>query len=153
MIEYSTIEKVIIQNSSLTANREVGALAGRLTQSLLQDVHVKDVHISGSARVGLLGGYIDASQISECSTNGEVTASGAASGGFAGEIVNKTVIENCYTIGRVLGTNDVGGFVGYVNDSTIENCFSNSRSEGKSGVASFVGQSIKNSTLKILQKY
>ena len=148
MIEYSTIEKVIIQNSSLTANREVGALAGRLTQSLLQDVHVKDVHISGSARVGLLGGYIDASQISECSTNGEVTASGAASGGFAGEIVNKTVIENCYTIGRVLGTNDVGGFVGYVNDSTIENCFSNSRSEGKSGVASFVGQSIKNSTLK-----
>ena len=149
-VEYSTLEKIIVKDGTIQALRETGAVAGRMTGVLAQDVHATGVTVSGTARVGILAGYVDKSQVLECSANGESEGSGSAVGGFAGEIVGSSVVRDCYSVGRakgVGGSNDDGGFAGYVNAATIKNCFSNARAEGGSGVAGFTGQVIGNSSV------
>lgn len=149
-VEYSTLEKLIVKDGTIQGLKETGAVAGRMTGVLVQDVHATGTVVSGSARVGTLAGYIDKSQILECSANGEAVGSGSAIGGFAGEIVGGSVVRDCYSVGRakgISGSNDDGGFVGYVNTSTVKNCFSNARAEGGSGVAGFTGQVVGNSSV------
>ncbi|WP_308780139.1 ZmpA/ZmpB/ZmpC family metallo-endopeptidase-related protein [uncultured Clostridium sp.] len=148
VVEYSTLNGIIAKNVNVSANKETGALVGNMTSVLAQDTHVTGVIVSGTNRVGAIAGYVDRSQMLECSANGEISATGNAVGAFVGEIVNKSVIKDCYSIGNAKGSNDVGGFIGYVNQSSIINCFSNAKAEGTSGIASFVGQTINNSTLK-----
>ena len=150
-VEYAILENIVARNVMVNANRETGALAGRMTGALVRDVHVIQAKVSGSARVGTLAGYVDKSQLTECSANGETSATGSAVGGFAGEIVGGTFVKDSYSVGRAQGGNgsdDVGGFVGYVNASGIENCYSNTRAEGRNGVAGFIGQSINNANIK-----
>ena len=150
-VEYAVLENIVIRNVTVNANRETGALAGRMTGALVWDVHVTEAKVSGTARVGALAGYVDKSQLTECSANGETSATGSAVGGFAGEIVGGTFVKDSYSVGRAQGGNgsdDVGGFIGYVNGSRIENCYSNTRAEGRNGVAGFIGQSINNAYIK-----
>lgn len=149
-VEYSTLEKIIVKDGSIQALREAGAVAGRMTGALVQDVHATGVTVSGTARVGILAGYIDKSQVLECSANGESAGTGSAVGGFAGEIVGGTVVRDCYSVGRAKGaggSDDAAGFAGYVNASIIKNCFSNARAEGRNGVAGFTGQVIGTSSV------
>ncbi len=150
-VEYATLENIVMQNTSVSANKEAGTLAGRLTGAIVQNVHVTDAAVSGIARVGTFAGYIDKSQITECSANGESSGTASAIGGFAGEIVGGTLVKDSYAVGIAKGgsgSDDVGGFVGYLNASRIENCFSNARAEGRNGVGGFIGQSIGNAVVK-----
>nr|WP_288555465.1 ZmpA/ZmpB/ZmpC family metallo-endopeptidase-related protein [uncultured Mediterraneibacter sp.] len=150
-VEYSTLEKIVVKDGTIQALRETGAVAGRITSSSIQDVHATGVTVNGSARVGTFAGYVDKSQILESSANGESSGTGSAVGGFAGEVVGGSVVRDSYSVGRAKGaggSDDVGGFVGYVNASTVKNCFSNARAEGRSGVAGFTGQVIGTSSVE-----
>ena len=60
-----------------------------MTSVLAQDTHVTGVIVSGTNRVGAIAGYVDRSQMLECSANGEISATGNAVGAFVGEIVNQ----------------------------------------------------------------
>ncbi len=148
VLEYSTVHSVIGKNITVSANKETGALVGNMTGAVVNDTHVVDGRISGTARVGAIAGYADKSQIMQSSSNVEITATSSAVGGFIGEITNTSIVKDSYSKGKAKGNVDVGGFIGYVNNSCIINSFSNAKAEGNSGVASFVGQTTNNSVIK-----
>ena len=148
-LQYSEMENVLGNNINIqTTNKQVGGLVGSMVNCFVKNVHVTELQVSGTARVGMISGYVGQSQIEECSSNGNVVSTGNAVGGLLGEIYNKTTVRNCYSVGEAKGNQDIGGFVGYVNTSYIINCFSNTKATGNAGTASFTGQTIGNSIIK-----
>ena len=148
-LQYSEMENVLGNNINIqTTNKQVGGLVGSIANSFVKNVHITEMQVSGTARVGMISGYVGQSQIEECSSNGKVVSTGNACGGLLGEIYNKTTVRNCYSVGEVKGNQDIGGFIGYVNTSYIINCFSNVKTIGNAGTASFTGQTTGNSIIK-----
>ena len=146
---YMELKNVVAKGINISnKNREVGGLVGIMTNSNLEDVHIIDSEVSGTNRVGLLIGYIGASNIKSCSANGKVISTGNNSGGFIGEAINATNIENCYSLGRVEGVENVGGFIGVLNKSSVINSMSAVRVDGNEGSSGFISQSLTNSTVK-----
>ncbi len=143
------LTNIVARNINVSnRNQDVGGFIGIMTNSNLENVHIIEANISGTARVGVLVGYIGNSTIRGCSSNGEAVATGNAIGGLIGEAINHTIIENCYSVGNARGNQDIGGLVGILRESTITNCFSVTKVSGNAGVAGFIGQSAGNSIVK-----
>ena len=89
------------KNINVSAYRETGSLVGNITGAIVKDTHVIGATVSGTSRVGAMAGYVDKSQMMECSANGQTSATEAAVGGFVGEIVNVCADESVITDGRI----------------------------------------------------
>ncbi len=129
-------------------NNNTGGLIGIMTSSDLENVHIIGVNVTGTSRVGMLTGYVGASNIKESSSNGVAIASGNACGGLIGEVINNTTIENCYSLGNARGNQDIGGLVGILRESNITSCFSTVKVLGNAGVAGLLGKAEGNSVVK-----
>lgn len=142
LVKYSNIYDLKIDNVNINStSNEIGVLSKSLSYSLLKNVHIVSGKISGNDKVGGIAGYLNQSNIKECTVNINVNATGNRIGNFAGELDN-SMVQDSYTLGNVVGRQDVGGFAGYAENTSIENCFSAVKVEAKSsGSGGFIGRS------------
>lgn len=130
----TTIQNLIIKNSSFIGNNKVGSIFGTGYDVNIINCHVIDTKVQGVSYIGGLGGYYlpfnDACKISNCSASGIVLGDNNT-GGLVGEHWRAT-ISNCYTNCNLLPsnirttTNQVGGLMGY-SSGKVYNCYSTSQ--------------------------
>ena len=112
----------------ITANSYVGGIAGFIASGSIENCYVTGTMTVGSSSsnntsyAGGIVGSSDGSRITNCWTNVNITATGTNVGGIVGETYAACYIENCYALGDVVGSDQVGGIVGYLRSSTITNC-------------------------------
>jgi len=135
--------------SNLYINRpetEMVGLFGKIMNSEINNLILKDYNILGAANVGSIVGNIvgnsEYSTISNCSTNGVIYSPdlyGTDFGGVVGSAINAILFKN-NSEGEISGNFDsVGGIVGSFSNGTIsENTFSGSIS-GNGVVGGIVG--------------
>jgi len=106
--------------SDLYINRpdeERVGLFGAINSGTLKNISLVDVDVTGLNRVGGLAGQaIFDSEISNCSSSGNVTgleASGAGgTGGLVGLAWHNTQIKDCHSTAEVVASHNVGGLLG-----------------------------------------
>lgn len=159
------LKNLVLENVEITAaSSNIGALSGYLASCTTENIHLKDIRISGGSTVGSLvggvyggklincfaedvaitgvstiGGLIGATdncQISGCSVNGSVTGQGGV-GGLIGHVVGK--VTDSFAVGVVISTEKniyTGGLIGNATKADILNCYASCQiSEGGSGLA------------------
>ena len=152
-IENSSITNVIIKKSIINAlgNKQIGSLAGSISNTILKDVHVVNGKISGGNRTGGLIGYaINDSSIDECSVSINITSSSSSTGGLVGETY-EAKLNNNYVIGEINvkgNINDIGGFIGYANNSQIRYNFAKVIMKSPKNSGGFVGQVVGNANIQ-----
>jgi len=120
--------------SNLTINRpteDIYGLFGRIRNSTLRNIKIRDVNVHGSNYVGALSGVMwNSSSIENCSSTGNIHASGDYVGGLVGDAGGtSTNITDSYSnvniyISRTSGTSQfIGGLVGYFYIGNITSSF------------------------------
>ncbi|TCO09766.1 InlB B-repeat-containing protein [Natronoflexus pectinivorans] len=129
--------------SNLYINRpeeDAVGLFGMLAYSVIKNVHLKDVAITGSNSVGGLVGVnrsVNSGLFIENSSVSGIVQGGAAIGGMVGESTHLSTISDCITDVMVSGQSSVGGFAGYASNFTS---ISRSSAYGDvSGTSSYTG--------------
>lgn len=137
---------LILANMKVSGSNYVGVLIGYADgdSTIINGCKVTDGTVSGKQYVGgLIGRFgnedtdVDKTYITNCSSSVDVTSSGAYTGNVIGYL--KGGIDSCFAEGSVVGTNYVGGVVGYHNQGTLSNCFSLMTIQGNSYVGGIVG--------------
>lgn len=130
--------------SGLFINRttnEIGLFG--FTNGKIENVHLKDVNITGLDYTGGLVGD-NRGKISNCSVSGIIHGGGCV-GGLAGS--TWTIITNSSADAEVFGTNYVGGLVGYNQQTTILRCMSTGNVKGLNDVGGLVGRNVMSATI------
>lgn len=92
--------------------------------AVIKNVVIKDTYISANANVGFIAGYADKSTILNCQTSGYIYCGGSYHAGIAGTITNGSQVLNCVTDTKTWAKNNCGGLVGSSrNSSVISNCY------------------------------
>ncbi len=167
-----TVQKVKIRDIKLDAGTGsyVGALAGKITKSIIKDCGVylgtrnednayycnnvytegtylnemeercETLTISGNTFVGGLIGYAEDTDIT--SSFAAIKVKGTFDvGGFAGCADNKTTVARCYASGAITADGRAGGLVGSSIGSTFDTCYSTGNISVNWKSGGFVGQS------------
>ncbi|MCL2540743.1 MAG: hypothetical protein FWE53_04970 [Firmicutes bacterium] len=97
---------------------------------------------AGTARVGGIVGYVDASTISDSYNTGNIISTGGA-GGIAGFTTNAaTSISRCYNAGTVTGiAGNTGAVVGNSASGTVSSCYYNSNAFSGATIGNIAGTS------------
>ncbi|WP_295928134.1 MBG domain-containing protein [uncultured Xanthomonas sp.] len=111
------------------ASGYVGLFGTTSSNSLIRDVHLGNVSISGGYYVGGLVGYGQGA-IKNVTVDGSVTGSSGGVGGLAG--YNLGLIDNSAFVGSVNGQSAVGGVAGNNVSGTIRNTHSTGSVTGSS---------------------
>ncbi|MDY4297221.1 MULTISPECIES: MBG domain-containing protein [unclassified Xanthomonas] len=111
------------------ASGYVGLFGTTSSNSLIRDVHLGNVSISGGYYVGGLVGYGQGA-IKNVTVDGSVTGSSGGVGGLAG--YNLGLIDNSAFVGSVNGQSAVGGVAGNNVGATIRNSHSTGSVTGSS---------------------
>ena len=121
--DYYTIKNITLTNGYIHGEKNVGAVVGYNTGTLI-NCH-SDISVNGSGSIGGIVGHHAGGEISHCSNTGSVVIFGAstATGGIAGSVYGSSIITNCFNTGYIKGGICVGGIVGNGDESTISNCF------------------------------
>lgn len=134
-------------------NKDYIGLWGYVSNATISDLKLECQNISGQNYVGCLVGQSEESTISGISvTNTEIHASSSYLGGITG-YANKTSLNNCSSyVGKVVGTEKVGGAIGYFGDATISNVKSTANVEATCVVGGLIGigRKIKGTNCKVL---
>ncbi len=135
-IRNKTFVKIIANNTTTTANVNIGGFAGYVDGGRIEysDAEVDMSGLKGQ-RIGGFAGYITnkASTIDQCTVDGTV-AGNHYTGGFVGYIDNKTpVITNNTVKGTVSGNSTVGGLVGVYGKTKDNAVVAPDESEGYQG--------------------
>jgi len=136
-------------NISSFSNDSVGGIAGFVDTTNIMDCSVIGGTVSGDNYVGGFVGYCKGSKISDCSSSASVSG-GDYVGGFIGRrgsLGGGGVLSNCYATGSVGGFNYVGGFMGDSSDTTVINCYSTGLVAGTTNVGAFFGYNNNQFTL------
>ncbi len=147
---YTEINNLVAKNIEVVSNNnEIGGLIGMISNSKIENVHIKNARISGKDRGGILIGYVtDNSIIRESSSSGNINMTGNSIGGLVGEVANSSKIENSYSVGTAKGNTKVGGLVGSLINSTITKCFTSVSTNGESQTAGFIGKATNNAIVE-----
>jgi filamentous hemagglutinin family protein len=115
--------------------------------SLIQNVGLVDVKVTGSSFVGGLVGT-NYGSINNSYATGNVTGTGSQVGGLIGQNgVTGGVVNKSYFAGNVSGINNVGGLVGISNYGSITNSYSSANVTGSIGVGGLVGSNNNSSII------
>jgi hypothetical protein len=106
------------------------------SNSIIQNISLEMVNISGYYSIGGLVGYNDGGTIKNSYSTGYVKSVWTDSGGLVG--VNLGTITNSYSTVNISGYYYVGGLVGY-NDGNITNSYSIGNVSGTSNLGGLVG--------------
>ncbi|WP_448384847.1 hypothetical protein [Fervidobacterium sp.] len=149
----ATVTNLIIENANITAKQYVGVLSGGAKNSTVEKVGVRNSTITAVnnnyAYVGGLIGDVNddtsspnamvikqcfASNVTVSSPNYDNARAGGLAGRFYANSTSKGVLENCYAIGSVnfksTSSSNIGGLIGLVSNNTtsggsvkIVNCY------------------------------
>lgn len=136
--EKAVIKNLKLLNMKIVGDWYVGALAGAVNYSLVENVVSLDGDIQGSMNVGGLIGKAGGSEINIVGTTGKVKGEEEV-GGLIGS--TGSMITNAFSVNVVKGFEDVGGAVGYYTGSLsfIKNVYSASLLKGRNDVKGLVG--------------
>ena len=109
-------------------------LFGKVESSIIKNIGLENVDVSGYDYVGGLVGLNDSGTISNSYTMGDISGNYEV-GGLVGATEYGT-ISNSYATGDVNGVDQVGGLVGYNKAGTIENSYATG---DVSGVRNYIG--------------
>jgi hypothetical protein len=116
---------------NLTINRpeedNIG-LYGNISSSMLVNISLTNINITGKNKVGGLVGYCDPSGIEECYTTGSAYGLSAV-GGIVG-FCSYVVVLNCFTTAEVSGLTDIGGVIGKIGSEEGYCCIVKTYSTG-----------------------
>ncbi|WP_186323583.1 S-layer homology domain-containing protein [Paenibacillus xylanexedens] len=135
------IKNLILNDVSFTGNASVGGLAGGISNSSIEGVHISGV-LQGNRRVGGIAGYSNNSEYINNSTNVVVSTLdeyGESLGGLFGELYESTVIANAAE-GTVSGYQTIGGLIGESNDNTIRQSYASGQVIGNYQVGGLIGE-------------
>ena len=133
--EASTVLKNIgLEDMDVTGKEYVGGLVGYNDEGRIERSYAMG-SVTGNKFVGGLVG-ISYGTIGKSYATGNVTGSENNVGGLVGQ--NGETIENSYATGDVTGKNGIGGLVG-INDGTIENSYATGSVVGNNFVGGFIG--------------
>lgn len=130
----AVIENLFVENFSLNAQESnyYSAFFGNLSNSTINNVHMKDVNISNGRYIGGLVGYasnstIQNSSVNEFNNSKTSNSSSVSIGGLIGSL-NTSNIYNCFVCDNEIkfngnGVIGIGGLVGNTVDSNIENVY------------------------------
>jgi hypothetical protein len=97
--------------------------------SIIKNVHLVNVTVTGSTIVGgIVGEMSEGSIVENSSVNGTIFGY-ATVGGIAGLVRNNSIIRTSFTGGTITG-NAVGGIAGTLNSSTIRDSYSSATTIG-----------------------
>jgi len=131
-----------------TGSHGVGGLVGYTNRSTISDSDVSGT-VTGLDNVGGLVGYSKNGTISNSHSAANTTGTADNVGGLVGYLEdaagNRIIIENSYASGSVIGSNYIGGLVGYArmsaenSNSNIEKSFSIGSVTGHDDVGGLIG--------------
>lgn len=124
----STVSNLKIDSASIKCKDIVGALAGQSLYSNISNVNINELKINATnENAGGLVGISNSSQITKCSIKVSEDIFGTVEycGGIVGSLLsNSKLINSSFTASnnsKIIGTNYIGGLVGYVENSEIKN--------------------------------
>ncbi len=127
-----------------TSTNNVGFF-GYTSEATIQNLTIEATYVKGSAHVGILVGYANGSQITDCHVSGSSseTVTGSYVGGVAGYILGSTTMTECSFEGLCVKSSEsdsyAGGFVGYAASSTLYNCDATTNVSAKSTTGGICG--------------
>ena len=142
-----TISNLYVTRSTTTQG--VG-LFGAVENTNIEDLKVAGSITSKGGQVGMIAGYSQNSNFTNCSTNGSVNGSSIV-GGIVGYMINGTVTQ-CNNSATVKGqTSSIGGIVGNLlneqniaNNGRIVNCINNGTISGANSIGGILGYQSNN---------
>lgn len=135
------VKNLILNDVSFTGNASVGGLAGSISRSRIEGVHISG-HIQGNGRLGGIAGYSNNSEYINNSTDVVVSTLdeyGYSLGGLFGELYESTVIANAAE-GTVSGYQTIGGLIGESNDNTIRQSYASGQVIGNYQIGGLIGE-------------
>ncbi|MDA3886722.1 MAG: T9SS type A sorting domain-containing protein [Candidatus Delongbacteria bacterium] len=132
----------------------VGGLVGKNDSSVISK-SFSTGNVEGYSLVGGLVGWNYMSQINNSFSQSSVTGldgdySGQV-GGFVGRHNLSATISNCYSNGKVIGLENVGGFIGTIDDGIVENSFWDTETSGMTTSIAGIGK--KTNEMKTLSTF
>jgi hypothetical protein len=138
----AVIQNVTLQNCRLNGTQYTGALVGYAGLTDISGCYIDDVSVTCEVRsAGGLAGFFglpygvsqnsyDTCHIVDCHVYQGVTVYGKLSGGLVGEITEyllwgpsvPTIVSNCTGNAVMMGTECVGGLVGFMRNGEMESC-------------------------------
>jgi len=155
LVGYNTSSKLMdncYSAGTVSGDYNVGGIAGYNTTPINNCYNTANV--SGNHSAGGIVGYNMSAEISNSYNNGDIVSTGGSIGGIAG-ITNRSnnesdssKITNCYNTGNIVGTEYIGGIVGYhYNKSTINNSYNIGNINGDIYLGGIVGGNLASSNI------
>ena len=141
-----TVTNSTLTNDSSTGSvhggQQAGGLVGQVTSSTITLCH-SDASVIGGNNAGGLTSNLDSSSVSQCYATGAVSGQ-SVEGGFAVAIGQGATVSRSYATGSVTGLNSnnstVGGFAGFFDGgSSITDCYASGAVSTKGQGGGFIG--------------
>lgn len=143
------LEGILLDNAIISGNNYVGAVAGRISDSVIDNYlgYSNNVSVTGSDYVGGIAGFAKNTVFNTLSVTGTVTGSENI-GGIAGGAENSTLKNNANSA-EIKGTSNIAGLVGNAASGSVLNSYNvgdigRENSENVGGIAGANGASIEN---------
>jgi hypothetical protein len=135
---------------NLPATTSVGLFA-YTSGSIVENVGIINVNITGDTQVGALIGFSEGTLISNSYSTG-IVSGGSSVGGLIGDSQTETTISTSYSTSNVVGTYNTGGLVGY-NDGNITNSYATGDVNGGEATGGLVGRNDQSSISSITNSF
>ena len=154
-LENGTVKNVGILDSFLagTDYAKVAAIAGRVSESTVENCWNENIAVSGRYAGGIVG-YFYSGTIRNCYNTGSV--SGYYAGGIAGYEDKEGVpalIENCCSVGTVSGEQYAGGIVGWCKNDIVNCYYDNEKFTGDGAGGSLASVAVIEATGKTTAQF
>ncbi|MCF7832658.1 MAG: T9SS type A sorting domain-containing protein [Candidatus Marinimicrobia bacterium] len=128
--------------SDLTINRpttdKVAFIGWTNTGTLISNVHLTNVDITGDGSSGSVVGYLMSGDVNQCSSSGSVSGVNYV-GGLVGQMANGSISE-CFSTVTVAGSGQyAGGLNGLFGGGTLSNCYASGDVSGVTYVGGLIG--------------
>lgn len=138
----ATISDLTIEGTTVTGASNVGAFAGYISGSTINNCHIKIEGGNGVSGTNIVGGFAGYSNNTNYQTFGDtatVTSSGIL-GGFAGKVETGTFSDGSF-FGELVGTsNYTGGLIGDASGATLSNIIIKGSISGQDYTGGIVGR-------------
>ncbi len=114
--------------------------------SVIKNVNLVDVDVTGNEYVGGVSGGNDKGSIIHSSVTGDVSGGSRRTGGLVGYVYKGSIIDS-YSEANITGTNQVGGLAGYI-EGTIRDSYATGSVTGYEHVGGIVGLSHPSSSIE-----
>jgi hypothetical protein len=131
-----TISNLKVQSVSIVGQYYVGAISGYNFNTDITNCSSSG-NISGSQDVGGLCGREQNSEINTCFSSCDVSGS-TVIGGLLSKATG-TIIAKCFAFGDVTAVDLAGGFIGWISEASIQDCYSRGDLLRNSGSATQFG--------------